>query len=120
MVKPWGYELQLDLFLCNKEIIKDTQHIKYFLASCVNIMDMVPYGEPILEYFGTGEATGYTAIQLIETSNITIHFADISGFVTCNFYSCKKFDPQTVIDFSIKYWDAKKHIQNFTQRGFID
>jgi S-adenosylmethionine decarboxylase len=120
MVQPWGHELRLDLYGCDKEIIKDPDHIKYFLASCVNIMGMVPYGPPILEYFGTGEATGYTAIQLIETSNIIMHFADISGFVTCNFYSCKEFDPETVISFAILYWGAKKHIHDFTQRGFME
>ncbi len=63
---------------------------------------MVPYGNPKVVMFGTGNKKGYTLVQLIETSNITGHFVEETDDMYLDVFSCKAFDPRKVehiIDF---------------------
>jgi S-adenosylmethionine/arginine decarboxylase-like enzyme len=92
----WGKELILD---CGKgnSATRDKNAIRDFLLDLVPSIKMESFGEPILEHFGNDDATGWTAIQLITTSNITIHFCDKTGDVYLNLFSCKDFDDIEVI-----------------------
>jgi len=60
---------------------------------------MVAYGEPIVEHFGheDPETSGYTLVQLIETSNVTAHFCDNSGEIYLDIFSCRDFDTEKAI-----------------------
>jgi len=90
----WGYHLILDCKSCDKEKIKDPEHIKTFIKTLVERIDMKAYGEPILEHFATHNplAGGYSLVQLIETSDITAHFVDLNGDAYFDIFSCKPFD----------------------------
>ena len=57
---------------------------------------MVPFGEPQIHRFGSGNKAGLTLVQLIETSNITGHFCDESGDAYLDVFSCKDYDKRTV------------------------
>lgn len=57
---------------------------------------MVPYGEPQVQHFGSGNKAGYTLVQLIETSNICAHFVEETNDMYLDVFSCKTFDPRTV------------------------
>ena len=65
---------------------------------------MVPYGEPTVKHFGSDNKSGYTLVQLIETSNITGHFCDQSGDAYLDVFSCKDFHDKDVIDVIWKYF----------------
>jgi S-adenosylmethionine/arginine decarboxylase-like enzyme len=55
---------------------------------------MKAYGEPLLEHFAAHNplAGGYSLVQLIETSDITAHFVDVTGDAYIDIFSCKKVD----------------------------
>ena len=97
----WGYHLTADCAGCNGNI-KDGKAIAAFSAELVEALAMKVYGAPQIVRFGEDpKVTGYTLVQLIETSNITAHFCDYSGEAYIDIFSCKAFaieDAMRVID----------------------
>jgi S-adenosylmethionine decarboxylase len=92
--EAWGQHLVLDLSGCPNALLTDGEHIKRWTRELVTAIDMVSYGEPLLEHFATHDPKtgGYTLVQLIETSNICAHFAENRGEVYIDIFSCKSFD----------------------------
>jgi S-adenosylmethionine/arginine decarboxylase-like enzyme len=90
----WGYHLILDCKACDKAKITDADNIRNFATVLVKAIDMKAYGEPLLEHFATHNplAGGYSLVQLIETSDITAHFVDLSGDAYIDIFSCKTID----------------------------
>jgi len=96
-MNPWGHHLILDVKSCQLDRARDPEYIKNFVKNLVNLIEMVPYGEPQLTHFADGtDKAGWTVIQLIETSNITGHFLDASGDLYLDVFSCKDFEAEVV------------------------
>jgi S-adenosylmethionine decarboxylase len=106
-MEAWGQHLILDLSGCPKDKISDGQHIKNWTKDLVTAIEMVAYGEPLLEHFATHDAKtgGYTLVQLIETSNICAHFAENRGEVYIDIFSCKSFDNTVAEAVCRKYFE---------------
>lgn len=104
MLNAWGKHLMLDLRACNRLLISCPNNIVAFSKDLVQRIDMVPYGEPTVKHFGSDDKSGYTLVQLIETSNITGHFCDQSGDAYLDVFSCKDFHDKDVIDVIWKYF----------------
>lgn len=102
----WGYHLILDCSGCDLASITDGENIKTFTKALVKNIDMVAYGEPIVEHFATHDPTkaGYSMVQLIETSNICMHAVDRDRTLYLDVFSCKPFDNQVVIDTVKEYF----------------
>lgn len=90
----WGYHLILDCKSGDKDKISSGDNIKKFVIDLVSQINMVAYGDPVVEHFATHipEAAGYSLVQLIETSSITGHFVDLNGDCYIDIFSCKEFD----------------------------
>ena len=86
----------LDCSKCISTAIRSQSNISIFAKTLVKRIDMVPYGEPQVIHFGSGDKAGYTLVQLIETSNITAHFCEETNDMYLDVFSCKKFDPADV------------------------
>lgn len=98
MGQYWGYHLVMDCKSCDISAVTNPDLITKFVKELVVAIDMVPYGEPQVVHFAKDdpEKAGWTAIQLIETSNIMIHFLD-KGDAYFDLFSCKPYDV-TVVD----------------------
>jgi S-adenosylmethionine/arginine decarboxylase-like enzyme len=92
----WGYHLMLDCSRCLAPSIRCSNNISNFAKTLVRRIDMVPYGEPQVVHFGSGDKSGYTLVQLIETSNITAHFCEETDDMYLDVFSCKPFNPADV------------------------
>ena len=92
----WGYHLMLDCSKCLATSIRCAPTITSFAKTLVQRIDMVPYGEPQVVHFGSGDKSGYTLVQLIETSNITAHFCEETNDMYLDVFSCKPFNPSDV------------------------
>jgi len=92
----WGHHLLLNAGKCVPATIRSRPLIQEFARTLVREIDMVPYGNPRVVLFGTGNKKGYTLVQLIETSNITGHFVEETNDMYIDVFSCKTFDPKTV------------------------
>ena len=94
----WGYHLILDCARCSPSKIRNKYVIEHFARALVKKIDMVAYGLPQVEHFGSGNKGGYTLVQLIETSNITAHFVEETDDIYLDVFSCKPFNPIHVED----------------------
>jgi S-adenosylmethionine/arginine decarboxylase-like enzyme len=112
----WGQDLAIDAGECNPSLIRDAEHIKAFARDLVTAIKMKAFGEPIVVHFGTDGKMGYTLIQLIETSNISCHFAEDSNSLFLNCFSCLPFDKQVVKQVVEKYFEPKTVLMNMIER----
>ena len=78
--------------------IRCANTITQFSKRLVKKIDMVPYGEPQVILFGSGNKKGYTLVQLIETSNICAHFVEETNDMYLDVFSCKTFEADDVRD----------------------
>jgi S-adenosylmethionine/arginine decarboxylase-like enzyme len=108
----WGYHLLLDCSKCIPSRIRNKSRIEEFATTLVKKIDMVAYGPPQVQHFGSGNKGGYTLVQLIETSNICAHFVpdDEEGgnAIYLDVFSCKEYDDQVVINLVKEYFGARK------------
>lgn len=81
--------------------------ITSFSKTLVKRIDMVPFGQPQVVMFGSGNKKGYTLVQLIETSNICAHFVEENNSMYLDVFSCKDFDPLIVKEAVHEFFDAK-------------
>lgn len=110
----WGKHLVVDAAGAS-ESINNKETIIKFIKQLVKDIDMVAYGEPQVEWFAEHDPAkaGFTAVQLIETSAIVIHFVPNTWTLHADVFSCKDFESETVIGllqdyFSIKAWNVKE------------
>jgi hypothetical protein len=78
--------------------------ITQFSDTLVKEIDMVPYGRPQVQHFGSGNKAGYTLVQLIETSNIVAHFVEETDDMYLDVFSCKPYDPDVVKKVVTRYF----------------
>ena len=79
---------------------------------------MKRYGEPILEHFGhkIPLTSGYSLVQLIETSSIIAHFSEATNNAYLNIFSCKPFDPDDAARFCKEFFKAGRVRQRLVVR----
>jgi S-adenosylmethionine/arginine decarboxylase-like enzyme len=105
-VHYYGKHLVLTARGCNDAIF-DTEQIAIFLTELVKRIDMVAYGEPIVARFGSGIEDGISAVQLIETSAITIHTNDMAREMYLDVFSCKGYNEVDAIDYLKSVFDPQ-------------
>lgn len=104
----WGYHLMLDCSDCDLDAMTSYINVVNFSKALVRKIDMVPFGEPMVVGFGTGDKSGFTLVQLIETSNICAHFCDEPQSIYLDVFSCKKFNIDDVVDMVGIYFKPNK------------
>jgi len=107
--RAWGLTASIDLSGCDHQLIQSPQAIRNFVAKMIAAIGMKTHGPMHLEKFAEGHLEGYSAMQFLETSSLTIHFDHIikdRAFI--DIFSCKFFDPKKAEQFSKKYFKAKK------------
>ena len=113
----FGYHLMLDCSGCNNNIA-NRNAIYNFTKELVTRINMVAYGEPIIEYLLLGDPKqGYSMLQLITTSNIAGHFMELDGTAYFDVFSCKTFDIEIAKSVVEEYFAPKKMRVNFITRN---
>ena len=107
VLRTWGKHLMLDAAGCSPKMIGCPTVITSFAKTLVKRIDMVPFGQPQVVMFGSGNKKGYTMVQLIETSNICAHFVEENSSMYLDVFSCKDFDPEVVKEAVHEFFDAK-------------
>ena len=106
---PWGLLTCIDLYNCDPEIIRDAQKIRQFVVELCDLIEMKRFGETQVVHFGEDErVAGYSMTQLIETSLISAHFANQTNTTYLDVFSCKTYDPQAVVDFAKRFFQARR------------
>lgn len=107
-LNAWGLHTTVDLKNCDPDLIRSADAIREFCIQLCNLIKMKRFGEPHIVHFGESEiVAGYTLVQLIETSDITAHFANATNNAYIDIFSCKLYDPQLVIVFAKEFFKAE-------------
>ena len=89
----WGMLAAIDLEECVRERVADGDCIRGFIGEVVPAIGMRAHGPIHLERFGAGNLEGWSAMQFIETSSITVHADEVSSRCFIDVFSCRDFDP---------------------------
>ncbi len=89
---PWGMLAAIDLHGCPSAPLADPNTIGAFVTAVIEAIGMRAHGPLRLERFGEGDLQGWSAMQFIETSSITVHADEVSGRCFVDVFSCMAFD----------------------------
>ena len=103
----WGMVASIDLHDCNPAYISDPKKIEQLVIELCEHIKMKRHGAALIERFAEGELEGYSALQFIETSSVTMHFDEQKDRAFIDIFSCKSFD----------YQEAEKFCKQFLQAG---
>ncbi len=106
----WGLVTALDLHDCDPDIIRDRDAIYQYTIQLCEKIKVKRFGEPIIVHFGEDErVAGYSLVQLIETSLVSGHFANLTNRVYLDIFSCAYYNPTEVIEFSKNFFKAQDY-----------
>ncbi len=106
--KIWGQLMSINLYGCEYSLLTNPKKLKKFCIELCKEINMMPFGRPIIKRFGKGKLEGYSLMQFIETSSITIHLDEIGLRAFIDIFSCKTFDVNKAKKFSKSFFKAKK------------
>lgn len=116
-IDAWGMETIIDLKSCDPELIRNADAIKQYVKELCELIEMKTFGETIVVHFGEDEkVAGYSMIQLIETSLISGHFANITNNIYINIFSCKEYDPYKAAEFTKEFFKGTEYSMNVVLR----
>ena len=113
----WGIASSFDIYDCNPETIRDAEKIREFVVKLCELIEMRRFGDTQVVHFGEDEkVAGYSMVQLIETSLISAHFANLTNTVYLDVFSCKPYDPAVVEEFAREYFEGSRVMTNVNLR----
>jgi S-adenosylmethionine/arginine decarboxylase-like enzyme len=107
---PWGMLAAIDLHGCRRAQLEDPETIRRFVPALVDAIDMRAHGPLMLERFGDGELEGWSAMQFIETSSVTLHADEVSGRCFVDVFSCKPFDPDAAAAIAVEHFGGRSRL----------
>jgi S-adenosylmethionine/arginine decarboxylase-like enzyme len=113
----WGIASAIDIYDCDPAKIRDAELIRRFVRELCELIEMKRYGDTQVVHFGEDErVAGFSMVQLIETSLISAHFANLTNAVYLDVFSCKPYNPDVVKDFAQTYFNGSHCHINVTMR----
>jgi len=113
----WGIASAIDIYECNPATIRDADAIRRFVIELCDLIEMKRFGETQIVHFGEDEkVAGYSMTQLIETSLISAHFANLTNAVYLDVFSCKPYLPEIVQEFAENFFEGIHSNLNVTLR----
>lgn len=113
----WGIAASIDIYDCDPELIRSADHIGQFVRDLCDLIEMKRFGDTQVVHFGEDErVAGYSMVQLIETSLISAHFANLTNATYLDVFSCKPYDPEVVRQFACEYFGGQRAEMNVTLR----
>lgn len=105
----WGIATAIDIYDCDPGTIRDAEAIRRFVVELCDLIEMKRFGETQVVHFGEDEkVAGYSMVQLIETSLISAHFANLTNTTYLDVFSCKPYDPDVVAQFARDYFGGSR------------
>ena len=101
---PWGMLAAIDLHGCEFGPLADPDNIRAFVPAVIDAIGMRAHGPLLLERFGDGDLEGWSAIQFIETSSITVHADEVAGRCFIDVFSCRLFDAELAAAVAVEHF----------------
>lgn len=122
----FGKHIIIDAKNCNEENIKNIDLINDFINNLCQIGNMKKKGDLIVEYFEEtpfnidNDLVGYSIVQIISLSNITIHINFISKSIYFDFFTCGELKTDIIISIFNNYFEPKTIKKIILQRDAIN
>jgi S-adenosylmethionine/arginine decarboxylase-like enzyme len=101
---PWGMLAAIDVHECDRSRLRDSETIRRFVPAMIDAIGMRAHGPLVLDRFGGGELEGWSAMQFIETSSITVHADEAFGRCFVDVFSCRPFDPDAAVPVAVGHF----------------
>ena len=115
MIEGNGPHLMLDCFGCSN--LNDFELVHGFLDDLPGLIGMHKLAPPYVIKQNKPHDQGVTGVVILEESHASIHTFAQTGLITIDVYSCKDYDPKTVIEFVKQKFSPQKISVNFVERG---
>ena len=113
----WGVSSAIDLYDCDIDLMNNADAIREFVKILCDRIKMKRYGETQVVFFGDEpRVQGYSMTQLIETSLISAHFANLSRAIYLDVFSCASYDPEDAAQFAQEFFKASRYKIHVTHR----
>jgi S-adenosylmethionine/arginine decarboxylase-like enzyme len=107
----WGMLAAIDLHGCERPRLEDPDSIRTFVPRLVEAIGMRAYGPLHLERFGDGELEGWSAMQFIETSSLTLHADEHDCRCFVDVFSCRPFDPDLAAAIAVAHFGGRPSLR---------
>ena len=101
---PWGMLAAIDLHGCDRARLADPDSIRRFVPALIAAIGMRAHGPLMIDRFGGDELEGWSALQFIETSSITIHADEVFGRCFIDVFSCRLFDSDVAAAIAVEHF----------------
>jgi S-adenosylmethionine decarboxylase len=102
--RPWGMLAAIDLHGCERSRLEDPGTLRRFVPSLIDAIGMRAHGPLMLDRFGDGELEGWSAMQFIETSSVTVHTDEVCDRCFVDVFSCRPFDSSAAAAVSVAHF----------------
>ena len=97
----------IDLHGCDRARLADPDTIRRFVPAVIDLIGMRAHGPLMIDRFGDGVLEGWSALQFIETSSITVHADEVFGRCFVDVFSCKPFDPDVAAAVAMAHFGGR-------------
>ena len=114
----WGWLTTIDARYCN-ESINSPEIIQEFVDEILEKIEMVPIGGTHILWCDTHDPAkiGYSVYQLLQDSNISIHFCPANqNQAYFDLFSCRPYKQEIIEALFRKYFDPKTLALGFHER----
>jgi S-adenosylmethionine/arginine decarboxylase-like enzyme len=94
----------IDLHGCDRSRLADPDSIRRFVPTVIDAIGMRAHGPLALDRFGDDELEGWSALQFIETSSITIHADEVWRRCFVDIFSCRGFEPDLAAAIAVAHF----------------
>jgi S-adenosylmethionine/arginine decarboxylase-like enzyme len=101
---PWGMLAAIDLHGCERGRLADPDVIRRFMPILIDTIGMRAHGGLFLDRFGDGTLEGWSAMQFIESSSITLHADEVDRRCFVDIFSCRPFDPDVAAAIAVEHF----------------
>jgi S-adenosylmethionine decarboxylase len=117
--EPFGPHLTLDLKGCPREVLENYKLHFDYLKKLPEMIGMTPITQPyVFPYSGlVSEDKGITGIVIIAESHLSIHSFEDKGYTFIDMFSCKDFDVDDAIKYTIELFKPQSYDMNLVKRG---
>jgi S-adenosylmethionine/arginine decarboxylase-like enzyme len=101
---PWGMLAAIDIHDGNRTRLADPDSIRRFVPAVIAAIGMRAHGPLMIDRFGDDELEGWSALQFIKTSSITIHADEVFARCFVDVFSCRPFDPDVAAAIAVEHF----------------
>jgi S-adenosylmethionine/arginine decarboxylase-like enzyme len=107
----WGMLAAIDLYECDRDALADPDSIRRFVPTVIDAIGMRAHGPLAIDRFGDDDLEGWSALQFIETSSITVHADEVYGRCFVDIFSCKPFEPDAAAAIAVEHFGGKPSVR---------